>query len=425
MGKRLKPFGFLLLSTMVLFLLLQMVDVSESDEIHTLRVALWDYETVTYDRKVIEQFEKEHPDIHIEVISSPPVYYNDSLKAMLDNGERVDVIFVNQLAQLPALIESQAALPLDDLIERDHITLENYPDTDVLRDPHSGELLALPYRKDKFVLYYNKDLFDLAGVLYPTSHMTWEEFRETAQELTDRLKAIDTSYWGAYFLKKEMHLLYFLQSQPFQWITDDFSLLRPGLNLLSDMQEEGSIPSFTRAAMVQDSQRLFEQGNYAMFVHGSWYMNFLAMDEERGHVNFDWGVVERPVWSASKPNQNDAWVTPVVIHRNTTETEAAWSFVKYICGEQGARILADELIIPAYQSDIIDATLREKLKERGISEEILQNFSDPVVPPPYEQQVLIDTIYDLYGRALLSLNTTEESLHAMDEARTNILRSPS
>ena len=69
--------------------------VQSEDESITLRVVLWDYDVVIYDRELIENFEKDHPDIKIDVISYPPTYYNSSLTALLDSGETVDVIYVN------------------------------------------------------------------------------------------------------------------------------------------------------------------------------------------------------------------------------------------------------------------------------------------------------------------------------------------
>ena len=97
MRKRLAPVGMLILATIGLMVWMQQANDPALQTVHTIRVALWDYDAVDYDRKVIEQFETEHPDIRVEIISSPPAYYNDSLEAMLDSGERVDVIFVNQL----------------------------------------------------------------------------------------------------------------------------------------------------------------------------------------------------------------------------------------------------------------------------------------------------------------------------------------
>ena len=43
--------------------------VQSEDESITLRVVLWDYDVVIYDRELIENFEKDHPDIKIDVIS--------------------------------------------------------------------------------------------------------------------------------------------------------------------------------------------------------------------------------------------------------------------------------------------------------------------------------------------------------------------
>lgn len=419
MKKRLLPAGTLLLVTACLLAYLRGGISSGQPETHTLRVVLWDYDTVEYDRKVVERFEEDHPEIQIEIISSPPAYYNDRLKSMLDSGERLDVFFVNQQSQLPSIVEAHAALPLDGFIERDGVLLDRYPDTAALRDPENGSLLALPYRRDKFVLYYNRDLFDEAGLPYPDGQMTWEEFRWTSAEIMRRIRRPEV--WGAYFLKKEAHLFYIMQNRPFQWESDDFDVVRPGLTLLLNMQEDGSIPPFTRAAMAQDSQRMFEQGNYAMFVHGSWYMNFLAMDEARGAVGFDWGMTERPQWPNEEPNLNDIWVTPVMIHRDTPEPEAAWTFLKYICGEEGARLLARELIPPAYQSEEAEDILREQLEARGISKEVLDHYSAPAAPPSYRQQPLIDAVYEQYARALLSLDTVEQSIQAMEAARTDCL----
>ncbi len=422
MKKRWIPAGVLFLLTVCLLGFLWDSVPAAQTETHTLRIVLWDYDTVEYDRKVVECFQAEHPEILLEIISSPPAYYNNRLESMLDSGERIDILFVNQQMQLPSLIADGVALPLDSLIGRDGISLDAYPDVTALRDPDSGALLALPYRKDKFVLFYNKELFDLAEIPYPTEPMTWEAFRQTAAELTRRLRQDRPDAWGAYFLKKEPHLFYLLQSKPFAWETDDFTAVRPGLNLLLAMQADGSIPPFRRAAMAQDSQRMFEQGNYAMFVHGSWYLNFLAMDEARGVIDFDWGVVERPQWSMDEPNRNDAWITPVMIHRDTPEPEAAPTLLKYICGEEGAELLAEELILPALRSDNVDHILREQLEARGLQGQILDGFSAPTPPPPFWQQQMIDAVYEQFSRALLSLDTVEGCIQAMEAARANCLR---
>ena len=46
------------------------------------------------------------------------------------------------------------------------------------------KLYGLPFRNDYYLLYYNKTLFDQAGVEYPKNDMTWDEYRELAKKMT-------------------------------------------------------------------------------------------------------------------------------------------------------------------------------------------------------------------------------------------------
>ena len=88
----------------------------------------------------------------------------------------MDVIFVNQLESLSMLQEQDMIYPIDAFLEKDKLPLDSYLALDALRDSQSGELLGLPYRMDRFMLYFNKSMFDEAGVQYPDSNMTWLEF---------------------------------------------------------------------------------------------------------------------------------------------------------------------------------------------------------------------------------------------------------
>ncbi|WP_087066009.1 ABC transporter substrate-binding protein [Intestinibacillus massiliensis] len=387
---------------------------------HVIRVVLWDYGTVTYDKRMVEAFEQENPDVRVEVISYPPTYYNSSLEALLDSGERVDVIYVNQLPELVGLYARDIPLPLDELVKRDGIDLSAYPDTGVLRQ--DGRLMALPYRQDKFVLYYNIDLFDEAGIPYPEEGMTWDAFREAGKQLTDRL---GKGRFGVSLLKKEEHMCRYMLDAPPDWSKDDFSKLRPGLELWRALEQDGSIPRLTDSDTQQFSQRMFETGAFGMFVHGSWYMNFLMADRKAGRFDFRWGVVSKPRWADGATPVNDAWVTPVCINRNSGEQEAAWRFIKFVSGPEGARILAEELVIPAYHSAGTDAALARTARQNGIDPAVcLEGFAPPQAPPDAQGRQILDALCTGYGRALLGLDGIGESIDAMSRERARILHSP-
>lgn len=390
-----------------LFLLRQDNTETEKEPSHTLRIALWDYDVVSYDKKLIEQFQEDHPEITIEVISYPPIYYNFSLNALLDSGERVDIFFVNQLDQLSQIISNDIALPLDDFIEENDVNLNAYPGIDVLRE-RQGELLALPYRKDKFLLYYNRDLFEQVGIAEP-KQMTWETFAQTAADLTARLEA---GQYGAYFQKNTRRIPRLMRDDPFDWQSDDFAEMKKELHFFKQMEQQGSIPLYSFCESQSASQRSFETGNYGMFIHGTWYLNYLESDREQGMFDFDWGVAAKPNWDAAS---SDVWsptqLTPVCIHKDTTEPEAAWTFLHYLCGKEGAAILAKELILPAYEDAEIRALLEQKLRAYGIEPSLVLDGFDPPEPPlGIQEQALMDRVYQKYEDALIGLCTPEEAI---------------
>ena len=58
--------------------------------------------------------------------------------------------------------------------------------------PTDGTQYALPSSFSDVVLYYNKDLFDAAGLDYPTSDWTWADEKAAAEALTDQAAGV----WG-------------------------------------------------------------------------------------------------------------------------------------------------------------------------------------------------------------------------------------
>ena len=383
--------------------------VQSEDESITLRVVLWDYDVVIYDRELIENFEKDHPDIKIDVISYPPTYYNSSLTALLDSGETVDVIYVNQLDQLSQITDRNLAMPLDSYIRRDGVPTEHYPGLDVLRG-RDGELLALPYRRDKFLLYYNKDLLDMAGVEYPTDTMSWIDFMQYTGEVSENLWS---GQFAACFLLNETQILQYMRDRSWSGSKENIQLLQDGMELLRTMQRKKYILPFSVCESYSASQRMFETGNYGLFVHGTWYLNYLQNDRNRFH--FAWGVAEKPNWRTDQP-YNAMMLTPICINRNTQHPEAAWTFVQYLCGTQGAATLAENLVLPAYEDESIRDILTRKLPEYGIDPAlVLDGYDAPETALTPEQSRYMKQIYQYYREALLELCTPQQAMEKIQQ----------
>lgn len=82
---------------------------------------------------------------------------------------------------------------LDELIEKHQYDMSHLDPViiDAIRaQDHEKRFLSIPYEVMKFVLFYNKDVFDQFGVDYPSNHMTWDEAIELAKGLTGERNGI-------------------------------------------------------------------------------------------------------------------------------------------------------------------------------------------------------------------------------------------
>lgn len=140
-----------------------------------------------------KSFEVKHPAIRIKRLNASAGYAT-KVQTMVAAGNPPDVIFMNS-HMLPQYVGSGVLMPLDAFIGDDTRTgdlaldMEDYyPQTlDSFRYDGTvtgrGRLYGLPSSWEPLGFYYNKILFDRAGVAYPSDAWTWEEFEEKARAI--------------------------------------------------------------------------------------------------------------------------------------------------------------------------------------------------------------------------------------------------
>jgi ABC-type sugar transport system, periplasmic component len=134
---------------------------------------------------IVDAFEAENPDIKVEVTTLPYGDYFTALQTDLAAGTVSDVFDI-EYAQYRQFQADGVLAPIDVAnpgAYRESL-LEAYS-TD-------GTSYALPSSFSDVVLYYNKDLFDAAGLDYPTNDWTWEDERAAAEAITDQAAGV----WG-------------------------------------------------------------------------------------------------------------------------------------------------------------------------------------------------------------------------------------
>ena len=109
-------------------------------------------------------------------------------------------------------------------------------------------------------------------------------------------------------------------------------------------------------------------------------------------------------------------LTPICINRNTQHPEAAWTFVQYLCGKQGAATLAENLVLPAYEDESIRDILTRKLTEYGIDPAlVLDGYDAPETALTPEQSRYMKQIYQYYREALLELCTPQQAMEKIQQ----------
>ena len=150
------------------------VQAAEGDTI--LKWAVWDISSTVYYQPLIDAFEAANPGVKIEMVDLGSADYQTVLATELTgSGSDFDIATIKDVPGYTTLVNKSVLEPLDDYIAKDNIDLSQYGGiTDQVTV--DGKLYELPFRSDFWVMFYNKDVFDNAGVAYPTNDMSFEQY---------------------------------------------------------------------------------------------------------------------------------------------------------------------------------------------------------------------------------------------------------
>lgn len=329
-----------------------------SGDVTTLNWALWDIASTVYYQALIDAFEAEHPDIKINMVDLGSTDYSTVLGTQLSgSGSDFDVVTIKDVPGYVTLVSKGVLEPLDDLISQDGVDLSKYNGiTDQVTV--DGKLYELPFRSDIWVLYYNKDVFDNAGVAYPTNDMTWDEYDALARSVTDTTPGAEV--YGAHYhtWRSTIQLMGILDGQH-SAIDGEYEWTKPYYEMVLAEQKDGVCQDYatlkTQGLHYSDA---FAQGNVGMLNMGSWFISTLIQKIQSGEYTecSNWGMVKYPHAEGVEPGSTLATITALSIPTSAPHKDEAWEFVKFVTGEEGAQVLADTGNIPAMTNDaIVDA----------------------------------------------------------------------
>lgn len=374
---------------------------------------------------LIAAFEKQNPTIHIDLQTiAIPRDYERALAIMINAGTGPDVFYASTVKAY-ALALQELLLPLDDWVAVDQLDPAAFA-PGVLAQYRTAEygLHCLPSDMATLAVVYNKDHFDAAGVPYPQAPWTWDDLLATAQQLTavdEQTYGIDRfdAYWPLVVWTATGHHSFDDPYTPtafrladkaaiaaLQWLAD-LSLVHGVMPPPAD--EAAGLPVVDRFLTGQAAMQITDLGQLPTY-----------LAQPNLHIDF----VELPGgnFTANRSDGNCFAIT-----RNTTQVEAAWTFVKFLAGpdSNGAALLAE-------RQPIVPVLTALQAAPNGLSSALLQRNPAAFLPKAAVRFALADPLHPMYNRWATVVNaelpklwrgeaTAEEVVAEMAEEAEEIL----
>lgn len=172
----------------------------------TLTVSGWGEESEQQIvRDSIARFNELYPDITINY-EPIPNDFQTAIKAAVAGGTAPDVFYVDADLFIN-LSPNGNLLPLNDYLEQAGVTVEDYPAPLMAQwTAEDGTVYGIPKDFNSLALFYLPELFDAAGVEYPTAEWTWDDMQAAAAAITEATDAAglctppDVGRWPALIL---------------------------------------------------------------------------------------------------------------------------------------------------------------------------------------------------------------------------------
>jgi multiple sugar transport system substrate-binding protein len=225
-------------------------------------------------------------------------------------------------------------------IEEDNIDVNDFYPATLEPFYHKGHYYSLPNDACSMVLFYNKDMFDKAGLNYPSDNMTIDEFRETARKLTQDFDGdgkIDQ--WG-FVLPGAIEWYFPFVISNNGYICDPEDLNRPMFAEPESVEVFETFLDFSLKDRIsplrgelgdQEVRRGFQIGRIAMMFSGWWDMT----DTDAYAPDLRYGVAPVPIF---KKPATMAFCTGTGIYKNSPHPREAWEFVKFMTGKYGQMV---------------------------------------------------------------------------------------
>ncbi|HEX7022903.1 MAG TPA: extracellular solute-binding protein [Trueperaceae bacterium] len=304
-------------------------------------------------KALIDEFESEHPGVHIEFTNVPYSNYNQTLLTRFAGGNPPDIV------HLPAanlqIYASQGWLePLGDRMAQTDIPEFWNPLQDVC--VYQGEPVCVLVLGYGYVMGYNQQAFDEAGVESVPENS--DELFAAAKKLTvdKNGDGVIDQYGFAFPTVNDDGIvtvatnLIFEFDEDAHWVDAQGQLNREAITYawkkMRDMVDAGVVP----LGLNDNAKRqFFMEGRAAMVLEGPWIQGFI--DEAAPNVRPHLAVAQVPFAGPAYGGPSNVLAIPKAI--SPEKKELVWDFIKLFSSEEWQRKYAEIAGQPPARSEVL------------------------------------------------------------------------
>jgi multiple sugar transport system substrate-binding protein len=349
----------------------------------------------TYQERA-DLYTKAHPNVTVTVKNLPVANSNQELSTMIAGNDAPDIIEVGAVDSIgESLFAKGQLLNLSPYIKSAGMNLQNTFNPGLISGyAYQGQQYAIPDRGGYIIFYYNKTMFEKAGLPLPTDGWTWNQFVNDAKKLTI-VKGGKTVQWGTAVDNWEPAVDSVthsfgatLANSTLTTATLDSPQYESALETYNDLVWKWHVsPSpqdFANYGSNVNRDALFAEGKTAMIWAGPWDIPTDAQD----HINF--GITDPPEGNPGEPNMMAAG-TGLAVSSQSRYPQIAFDVIQTMTSTAGEmKIVQNHEDIPAAVADI---PAWAKTLPAGVSYNQLAAASNMIFTPQFPvQQVQMLTV---------------------------------
>jgi multiple sugar transport system substrate-binding protein len=302
--------------------------VGEPGEKITLSVAhAWDATFMERQKQFDQLFMQRHPNIEIKAENTPFGEYRQKYVTQAAGNALPDIMYC-QFSWSQELIKQGLFVAVDDFVAQEKdFNLADFTKPSLVSYQRDGKLWGIPYDEGPANLYYNKDLFDAAGIGYPDDSWDLERLKEVAIQLTkgegpNKVFGLGDLPSPGDALMAPVYLFPFGAQYISEPKEDQVLFNEPeavaAMEWWEELRTKGAVPS--PADLQNVAWPAFQFGKIAMTQQGSW-----ATPPIRAGSKFNWDIAKWP--KGPKAHTTFSAGSAYMITRDSKNPNAAWLYL--------------------------------------------------------------------------------------------------